>query len=748
MNFVALYRASFYLMLTLATLVVSIDVGDLNRLAMIYPVAVAVAGAIAFFTVDRGGAHPLDKVTANILGVASIGLSLFEYVSDPDTLTLLALAHFLVYLQLIKMFRAKSIFDDWILFLSGLVQVVVGGVMSQSDIVGMALFAWALCALWVLAIFTLYREVIRGRPTSGTRVLPAIDPASPYPGLIDLPFVWASVRVAVVTLALGGAIFLIMPRVNSVGGSLKSDLVGKHLTGFDDEVQLGQLGEILENDSVVMTIELFDDEGRRRAPPEDPHWRGMAMSRYDRGRWKRAHVSAVDLPYKGDGAMKLSRVIRQQVRLEPTDNPVLFALRPILAAESGRKPITVEFNVHDGSLFRPESRPVSLDYVVVSSLDEEGRQINEEIPNSRSDDLLSIGPELRATLRPIVERVVAGIDPTDRLAVARKLEAYLRDSGEFHYTLMMDLVDRTIDPVADFLINRKEGHCEYFASALTLMLRSVDIPARMINGFRGGDWNELASVLNVRQKHAHSWVEMLLDARPTPRGARWVTLDPTPSTERADSVAQVGGVSTGVRQFSDFVRYVWVFYVVGFNYERQQKFLYEPIRLLVLEAVDGLEKIGQAIRGAMNRLFDFPSFSSLFSIRGFFVSFFALTFLAFLARGLGFVLRRIVRRWKTTHADGSAAAIGVLFYRRLLGILSEAGLERHPSETPREFARRAASSLIGLGNGPESVLDVPPLVVDAYYQIRFGEVDLDPSLIQLLEARLDALSAHLTPAKA
>ena len=78
------------------------------------------------------------------------------------------------------------------------------------------------------------------------------------------------------------------------------------------------------------------------------------------------------------------------------------------------------------------------------------------------------------------------------------------------------MVDPSLDPVEDFLVNRKRGHCEYFASALALLLRSIDIPARMVNGFKGGDWNELAQSMNVRQKHAHSWVPSLEDVRLKP----------------------------------------------------------------------------------------------------------------------------------------------------------------------------------------------------------------------------------------
>src|SRR5258708_33494589 len=97
----------------------------------------------------------------------------------------------------------------------------------------------------------------------------------------------------------------------------------------------------------------------------------------------------------------------------------------------------------------------------------------------------------------------------------------------------MEVIDPSIDPVEDFLVSRKEGHCAYFASALALMLRSIGIPARMVNGFKGGDWNDLSNVLTVRQKHAHSWVEALVGEVGSGDASRrtpvWVTLDPTPA---------------------------------------------------------------------------------------------------------------------------------------------------------------------------------------------------------------------------
>jgi transglutaminase-like putative cysteine protease len=749
MNFRAIYRASFYLMLFFATMVLSVDAGDQNRLAWLYPVVVALAAFAAYFTVDRFPELGLSQNAANALAMASLAPVLLEYFYD-ENLLMLALGHWFVYLQLVMMFRPKSTREDWYLFLAGLIQVIVGAVISQSDAVGMSLSAWGLCALWVLGLFTLLREFDRGRPVEGTSVTPSPDPAVPYPGLIDWPFVLAATRVAAMTIALGGFIFLVMPRRGAVGSTITGEPLGKHLTGFDDEVTLGQLGEILENDSVVMTVELFDEKTREKVPPGDERrWRGVSLARYERGRWRKMSAQrTIAFPLGAASQLPDTKLIRQQIKLEPTDNPVLFALRPIYFAETLNRRLQPEFNQIDGSLRRQDNRPNSLEYVVVSADDDSMSQPREQFPGIRTyEQLLSMPPELKTQLRAIALEQLKGINLTDRKAVGKKLERFLKDSGQFHYSLVMEVRDSSLDPVADFLINRKEGHCEYFASALALMLRSLDIPSRLINGFKGGDWNNLAGVLNVREKHAHSWVEVLLADEPEPvsQPPQWMTLDPTPSLERTESISHVGGLSPGFRQFTDFVRYLWTFYVVGFNFERQQRFLYQPILALFREAQNGFRMMGVGLKAAFGWLFHFPDVSSFISWRGFVVTFVGLSLLVLLARVVFVIVNRVRRRWRLAAGAEASLAVGVLCYRRLVALLEELGLERPPAETPREFARRAAGFLAGHGSGNESVADVPPLVVDVYYRIRFGQADLDPEASHHVESRLDALEARLRP---
>ena len=611
MSFTTLYRISFDLMLVFATLTLSVDVPD-SPIALLFPVAVAVAAVVALLTVDRNPRLGLSRRTSNYLAFFSIGLVIVEWSSNPYLL-LQALAHWLVYLQLVKMFLPKCVEDDWFLFLLGLMQVLVGAFGSQSDQVGMAMAVWALLALWVLSLFALHRESIRFRDDSEAmgESLPA--EGDPYSGLLNLAFVISALRVTATTVALGGVIFLAMPRRTSMARGQTGISVPRHLTGFDEEVKLGQLGEILENDNVVMSIELYDDERNRIAPPPEPLWRGVTMMNYDNGRWHRQRIDVASFPSSTARRRTSRQIILQHIRLEPTDSPVLFGLRPMLDASSSMRSMP-ELNLIDGTLLRNDPRSETYDYRVLSDGDLTLPQPGEELPKARAMVLLVGVPDaIREPLRKIAEREVADI-PTDfPLRRARKLEEYLRGSGTFGYSLHLGRTDLRIDPVLDFLANRKVGHCGYFASGLTLLLRSIGIPARMVNGFKGGDWNDIGQVLSVRQKHAHSWVEALIQTDPDHLPV-WITFDPTPGAERNEAIASVGGFASNFRQITDLIRYIWVFYIVGYNTDRQHFLLYDPIQQLMVEARSGFKMMGEAMQSATTAVFGFHDFESFISV--------------------------------------------------------------------------------------------------------------------------------------
>ncbi|HMB03732.1 MAG TPA: DUF4129 domain-containing protein [Isosphaeraceae bacterium] len=125
------------------------------------------------------------------------------------------------------------------------------------------------------------------------------------------------------------------------------------------------------------------------------------------------------------------------------------------------------------------------------------------------------------------------------------------------------------------------------------------------------------------------------------------------------------------------------------------------------------------------------------------MSFTALLLLVLLSRGLHRTWRCCLRWYRSPGGDSAPPAPGVLFYRRLVQLLGEFGLERPPAETHLEFARRARALLAGHGSTAEAVADVPRQVVEAFYRVRFGRRDLAPGALRDLEGRLDALEARL-----
>jgi transglutaminase-like putative cysteine protease len=788
MRFSRLYRASFYLMLVLATTVLSIDATAINRFAMLFPPVVAVAAVTAFFTVDRDPRRGLTRDLANFLAIGSFGLAFLEFWSNPDELLLLALGHWLIYLQLVKMFLPKTIEDDWFLYLLGLVQVLIGVYLSQSDAVGQLLFAWGLLSLWTLGLFHLHRESERNLPPQGSQFLPRPGRDDPYPGLVNRSFVLNLMGVATMTLLLGGIIFLLMPRWSARGGA-RGQSGPNYLTGFSDEIRIGQLGQILENDRIVMTVESFDESGAKTKPEDDVLWRGVSLEIYEDGRWRSmtpepADMAALNRLYQSGRLDPRPITVRHLIKLEPIDTMALFAERPFYSVATNRMlerqanrnvmgaVSEIQYNQRSGTINRHEDAPKAtladvltkrtqgLDYEVITAVNKDLPQPGEMYPwVGILEELTAIPDEVvRQRLQAIARPIVAGIPEHERAARAKALEAFLLDPNRFTYSLVQDRVDPSIDPVLDFLENRRQGHCEYFASALVLLCRSVGIPARMVNGFKGGDWNELANVLYVRQKHAHSWAEVLVNdldwlqslplAAPTITtrllpAPRWLKLDPTPSAAREAIVANVG-VGGRFRTLTDFIRFVWLFYVVSFDRERQHRVVYNPIRELAQRTKDRASEIWDAAWRSGLRILDFKSVGEFFSVRGFAVS---VTILGFSA-GLLWLARKLLRglaRWfGGSRARGMVRDIGDSYLKRLTLLLSRLGLNRTESETPREFASRARESLRAGGERTAGLTEVPSRVVERYYQYRFGGMEFTEEALRGLDSDLHALELALT----
>jgi protein-glutamine gamma-glutamyltransferase len=284
--------------------------------------------------------------------------------------------------------------------------------------------------------------------------------------------------------------------------------------------------------------------------------------------------------------------------------------------------------------------------------------------------------------------------------IARALSSHLATTPTLTYTTDLRRSRKDVDPVEDFLFHSRAGHCERFASALVLMLRSQGIPAVLVLGFKGCEPTEEPGKYVVRQAHAHAWAEALIeDFQPRPwwdvsRPSRWRSLDPTPAGDSSDTAGN-GWFDRSTSQ----IRRLYNTYVTDYTPEQ---------RVRAIAGAIGAVVRWEVLAGAA----------------------------AFAAAGFGarrFVIRRRAAAQITEHSR---------WFDRLLAVLSRFGFALKPGETAHEFATRAA---VWLHRDPATATAaaIPLEWADAYYESRFGGQTLSEGRIAELDARLDHLRATL-----
>jgi transglutaminase-like putative cysteine protease len=293
------------------------------------------------------------------------------------------------------------------------------------------------------------------------------------------------------------------------------------------------------------------------------------------------------------------------------------------------------------------------------------------------------------------------LDPAGWEATARALADYLARGGDYAHSFELRSADMVLDPVWDFLTNVKAAHCEHFASALTLMLRSVGIPARVVKGYVGQE-HQGGGTYIVRHSHAHSWVEVLVPA--ADRGAEdfdWLSLDPTPD---AGGTPPPFSLAHWFDKSRENTLKLWSDLIIGYNADFQAE---------LMERLTGLGPAG--ILKVLGVVAAIPAL---------------LVALAW--------LRRRRQRYPRL-AIGSP----VSFYSRLLWLLARyRNLVPQRGQTPREFGETAGAAL-RTGPATAGLADLPGRAVELLYRVRFGGQCLAEEERQILEGRLDALAAAL-----
>lgn len=360
--------------------------------------------------------------------------------------------------------------------------------------------------------------------------------------------------------------------------------------------------------------------------------------------------------------------------------------------------------------------------------------LKQKLPPNRAQELLEkktneiLASAKLPTLDPAREDRLTPAERRD-LAVkrAKAMEHYLVTSPDYSYTLDHVRQDASIDPTVDFVCNVKQGHCELYASALALMLRTCGIPARVVIGFRGADYNSVGDWYEVRQYHAHSWVEAFIEKEPLKRGAqpnkpiigKWLTLDPTPAggTAAVSSVKRSGSLDDLI----SFVQFLWEFFVLDYTGDIQQARLKARLRDMKLDEVKRFweDFLTAAPRG-------------LLVLAG-------IGLVATIASGAWFISRL---RWRRRHAAFFALAARFPFYAHFLRLAQRVGLRPMPSQTAAEVGMAFTEQLRARPAAADAI-DVPADVAANFYDLRYGGYALDPERTRIIDRLLQRLEQAL-----
>lgn len=606
------------------------------------------------------------------------------------------------------------------------------------------------------------------------------------PGRWIVPrFVFGVMGLAAAGLALGLVLFLYVPRVSFAGAARyqKESSRGRTLTGFSGKGRLGEVGQLLENIDRVMRVKLFERiDGKNDKPLSieefaaefglaDPLFRGVVLDEYIQGQWRGGDPE--NLGSRQMPSYPLERgIVRQEYTLEPIGTEYLFAMRPVSLARLYNPYGPINCSYESGAFSGSLERRDPIEYLIYSrrrTPEEQAKGLNQfgylpgqrrlhpfekimylQCPEQGLDGLIALAHELTAP-----ERLPGAKELSPARRKAQTLEAYLRDSGEFSYSLNMEVENPHSDPVEEFLVVRKRGHCEYFASALALMLRAVEIPSRIVVGFKGADFHPGEgpddAYYEVQQRHAHEWVEAFIDDE-------WVVLDPTPA-EREESVRQIAAKAGFWKNAKNSLSALWSTYVVSLSLDRQQQALYDPLTGKVSTGWTSIRDVFSRMAGAVGAVKDMlTSPEQYFSPTGTAIAVVAIVVLLVAGRMFRHGFRRFGRkvlrrsgafgrfyRWVVARLTGrqlEPSRVVVLFYEQFQDLMRSAGITRRDDQTQREFARHVEHSLCDR-LAPADLGDFPTDLSEMFYRVRFGDGVLHPTEAADVESRLSRLAALL-----
>ncbi len=456
-------------------------------------------------------------------------------------------------------------------------------------------------------------------------------------------------------------LFVLFPRLPSPLWFMPEDKKSG-VTGLSDNMSPGDISSLIQSDAVAFRVKF-----EQQAPPlSQLYWRGPVLSYFDGRTW---YNRSLPVPGSTESIQHSGDKTTYTITLEPHHKRWLFALdMPVeLPAESFINPDYTLLANKDISQLKQYTVGSYNRYQIDLELQYMQRQYSLLLPETLNPRTRDWADQLRQQFSDNNQRI-------------QHVLAQLRQQ-DFSYTLNPPLLGR--NSVDDFLFNTRSGFCEHYAGSFVYLMRLLDIPARVVLGYQGGEYNELGDYLIVRQSDAHAWAEVWLANK------GWIRIDPTAAVapERVETGidsalperASSGGLSRSSSPllrnlilYWDSINYRWDRWVLGYDAGKQRSFL----QRLGINS-DNWQDIAIAIMVTLGSMV--------------------------LVISLWLNLQNRQR-----HKDSIAR-----LYQQYCQRLARIGLQRQPHEGPTDFARRVSQKRQDLSQEVE-------LITRFYIQLRYG----------------------------
>jgi len=625
--------------------------------------------------------------------------------------------HFLVVVMVHKLFTLRERKDFLYLHAISLMALLGAAALTLELWYAAVFTAYLLTAIWTLLLYHLWTEAEEARLAAGvSSVIPVREP-----GTITSRFFWSTNGIAIGAFGLTVMIFIVTPRIGAgLFEKNRGELI--RLSGFSETVDVGMVGAVKLDETVVMRVEF---PGHKGPLAERIYFRGMAYDVYDGRSWSNTfrdrqvltRTAAGDFLLAAHGPERSSTGFRQDILVEALDTPVLFGLPFMESVKGGFSAVLVDGMGNVSLPFTPAARfqySVRSSPAYLSDGDRTGGQI--DYPVSFRQRFLQL-PALSRRVADLARQITGTAQsPYDR---ALAVEQYLRRA--YRYSLDVGMA-AAANPVEEFLFERKTGYCDHFATAMVVLLRTLGIPSRLATGFSEGEWNDVGGYYTVRQRDAHAWVEVYFP------NSGWITFDPTPSIP----VARAHPFVVRVGKLFDSIRLKWDRFVIRYSLRDQ------------IAMAQGIRERGEAVRvGVAAYVAALLRWTAEFRARiaqigqshGWLMAAGAIT--AGVLAGFMLIWRvQTARRELSLRGGGPTPQqmAARMIYSEMLQVLRSRGMAKASGMTPFEFAEQVGRQW------SEASRFVGPLT-DLYCRTRFGNIPLSPHDCAHAEALLAGLRA-------